>query len=163
MLIALSSITNYMGLISYASRHFVLSPGSDHATNTWIHDFSRLVLSLNTTSQETTSVLALLSASVANGNPLPPYVKAPSSYKLSERLQALDADILGISHIAEPGYSAFAVMQIASSLINDDMEKLIGNVKDLVGEVDFSFHIVSTAASSDDTLVDKEVLKGKKD
>ena len=81
--------------------------------------------SVNTTSQEITSILALLSASVTNGNPLPPYLKAPQAYKLSARLEELDADILSIKHIAEPGYSAFAVMQIASSLVSDDLEKLI--------------------------------------
>ena len=70
-------------------------------------------------------MLSLLSASVTNGHPLPPYLKAPQPYKLTEKLEALDADILGISHIAEPGYAAFAVMQIASSLISDDLGKLI--------------------------------------
>lgn len=115
-----------MMLISYASNNFVHSPSpSPNTKASWIEDFARLVSSVNTTSQEITSILALLSASVTNGNPLPPYLKAPQAYKLSARLEELDADILSINHIAEPGYSAFAVMQIASSLVSDDMEKLI--------------------------------------
>lgn len=81
--------------------------------------------SIATTSQEITSTLALLSNSVTNGTPLPPYLKAPKPYQLSQKLEKLDADILSISHIAEPGYSAFAVMQIASSLVGDDLGKLI--------------------------------------
>lgn len=42
---------------------------------------------------------------------------------------------------------------------------LIGtrNVKELVGEVDFSFHIVSTAASSSETLQGSLESKGKQD
>ena len=120
------SILNYMMLISYASNSFVHSPSTSPNTKaSWIEDFARLVSSVNTTSQEITSILALLSASVTNGNPLPPYLKAPQAYKLSARLEELDADILSINHIAEPGYSAFAVMQIASSLVSDDLEKLI--------------------------------------
>ena len=70
-------------------------------------------------------MLSLLSAAVTNGNPLPPYLAAPPAFRLSQRLEAMDADILSINHIAEPGYSAFAVMQVASSLISQDLEKLI--------------------------------------
>ena len=44
---------------------------------------------------------------------------------MSQKLEELDPDILSVSHIAEPGYSAFAVMQIASSLVSDDLGKLI--------------------------------------
>ena len=62
---------------------------------------------------------------MTNGNPLPPYLKPPRSYKLSQRLEEMDPNILSLSHIAEPGYSAFAVMQIASSLVSDDLGKLI--------------------------------------
>ena len=117
-------------LIAYASNSFVHSPSpspspSPEIKASWVEDFARLMSSVNTTSQEITSILALLSASVTNGNPLPPYLKAPQAYKLSARLEELDADILSIKHIAEPGYSAFAVMQIASSLVSDDLGKLI--------------------------------------
>ena len=119
------SILNYLALISYASKNF----SHDHAASpekaSWIHNFSRLVGSINATSQEITSTLALLSAAVTNGNPLPPYLKAPQAYKLSARLEALDAEILSVSHISEPGYSAFAVMQIASSLVSNDLGKLV--------------------------------------
>ena len=117
-----------MMLIAYASNSFVHSPSpspSPEIKASWVEDFARLMSSVNTTSQEITSILALLSASVTNGNPLPPYLKAPQAYKLSARLEELDADILSIKHIAEPGYSAFAVMQIASSLVSDDLGKLI--------------------------------------
>ena len=44
---------------------------------------------------------------------------------LSARLEALDGGILGKDHILEPGYAAFAVMQIASSLVRDDLGDLI--------------------------------------
>ena len=116
---------NYLALISYSSNHFSHDPAASPDKASWLQDFARLVGKLEATSQDVTSLLALLSSSVTNGNPLPPYLKPPPSYKLSQRLEELDADILSMSHIAEPGYSAFAVIQIASSLVNDDLGKLI--------------------------------------
>lgn len=114
-----------MALISYASNILADKDDNDPNQATWLKTFARLVKSINVTSYEMTSTLSLLSASVINGNPLPPYLKAPAPYKLSQKLEAIDPDILSISHITEPGYAAFAVMQIASSLISDDVEKLI--------------------------------------
>lgn len=116
-----------MALISYASKNFNTNQHDNNPPeqNTWSRDMVRLAQSINITSHEITSLLSMLSAAVTNGTPLPPYLKKPQSFRLSERLQALDADILSISHIAEPGYAAFAVMQIASSMIGDDLEKLI--------------------------------------
>ena len=119
------SILNYLGLISYASNQFSHDSVASQDRASWIQDFGRLVGRLDATSQDITSVLALLSSAVTDGNPLPPYLKAPPSYKLSQRLEEMDPDILSLSHIAEPGYSAFAVMQIASSLVSDDLGKLI--------------------------------------
>ena len=42
-----------------------------------------------------------------NSSPLPPYLKAPTSYQLTGKLEKIDPTILSISHIAEPGYAAF--------------------------------------------------------
>ena len=86
-----------------------------------------------------TSTLSLLAAAITHGAPLPPFIEVPKPYNLSERLEALDKDILDARHIEEPGYSAYAVMQVASSLISDDLEHLVASVSELVGEVDFSF------------------------
>lgn len=125
MLINLVSILNYLALISYASKNVAHGTPTSPDRSTWLEDLSRLVGSVSTTSQEITSTLSLLSNSVTNGSPLPPYLKAPKPYQLSGKLEELDEDILSISHIAEPGYSAFAVMQIASSLVSDELGKLI--------------------------------------
>ena len=121
----MDSILNYMGLIAYASNILSDKNKDDPTKATWLKTFSRLVSSINLTSRETTSTLVLLSAAVTNANALPPYLKAPEPYMISAKIQAMDPDILSVSHIAEPGYAAFAVMQVASKLINDDMEQLI--------------------------------------
>lgn len=48
----------------------------------------------------------------------------PEPFQFVKRLEALDRDILSIRHIAEPEYSAFAVMQIVSQGISRDMMQL---------------------------------------
>ncbi|KAI9716245.1 MAG: hypothetical protein M1812_005470 [Candelaria pacifica] len=158
------NILNYMSLMVYSTSTFSSSQRSTESA--WIKDLRLLIPSVNVTSREITSLLSLLSASLTNGQPLPPYLKAPEPYLLSRKLEALDKDILSVSHIAEPAYSAFAVMQVASRLIIDDLEKLIANVKAVVGEVDFSFHVISTSAAanaSENTLWTQAGDKGKTD
>jgi hypothetical protein len=96
-------------------------------------------------------VLTLLSAAIRDGQPLPPYLPKPKPYALSDRLEALDKDILSVRHVNEPGYAAFAVLQLSARCIGIDLERLIRTVKELVGELDFSFHVVtkeSTGSSS---------------
>jgi hypothetical protein len=95
-------------------------------------------------------------------------------------LEGLDQGILDARHIEEPGYSAYgmlplsilisrtmmlmfslAVVHVASSLIIDDLARLIDHVKALVGETDFSFK-VSTDSDSDSSATPPE-SKGKTD
>lgn len=136
----------YMALVAFASQTFANPQDEDQTV--WNNDFRRLISSVNLTSHEITSLLSLLSGAITNGSPLPPYLRAPAPYRLSRRLEELDRDILSLRHVAEPGYAAFAVIQIATRCIIRDLEKLLKNVRELVGELDFSFHAVSTADSS---------------
>ena len=133
-----SSLVNYMSLISYSTKSLLEAKDSPDE-NTWIHDMRRLLTSVSSTTQEITSILALLSASVTNGSPLPPYLKVPEPYGLSDRLEAMDRGILSLDHAAEEGYASFAVTQVASSLISVDLGKLVENVRVLVGEVNFTW------------------------
>ncbi|KAL5120032.1 hypothetical protein ACEQ8H_002130 [Pleosporales sp. CAS-2024a] len=110
----------------------------------WFEDFRKLTGSTKITSHEITSLLALLSSSITSGQPLPPYLTVPDAYQLSKRLDFIDRDILSLRHIAEPGYAAFAVMAVSTRCIHMDLQRLLDAVKRLVGELDFSFHVVST-------------------
>ena len=150
-----------MALISYASRDY--GKASDSEERRWLSDFTRVLNSVKETSEEITSMLALLSASVTNGSPLPPYLKPPVAFSLSDKLEALDSDILGINHIAKPGYASFAVTQVASSLVSDDLSKLIENVRNLVGEVNFTFYPLPPTNTSSETLLPQSERKGKRD
>jgi hypothetical protein len=91
-------------------------------------------------------------------------MQLPAPYQLSRRLEQLNHGILSSKHIEEPGYSAYAVMQVASSLINDDLRRLVENVRGLVGEVDFSFKIADVADESrSDESVGAVMEKGKRE
>ncbi|KAF1989874.1 hypothetical protein K402DRAFT_325398 [Aulographum hederae CBS 113979] len=150
-------IVNYMSLIGYASTAYQLSSDPSSPETDWSTDFRKVLTSINLTSHEITSLLSLLSSSISHGHPVPPYLTTPQPYALAARMEAIDKDILSIRHIGEKGFSAFAVMQVATRCIFADLEKLLKHVKALVGELDFSFHTVSTAdertpASSGETL-----------
>jgi Putative ER transporter, 6TM, N-terminal/Fusaric acid resistance protein-like/Aromatic acid exporter family member 2 len=142
---AMQNLFNYMALISYSSISF--TEDSDDQT-VWLQDFRRFTGDLNITSQEMTSTLCLASASVSNSQPLPPYLKLPRPFDLGVRMEAVDPEIISISHISQPCYAAFAVLEIASTLIAEEMGHVVRLVKELVGEVDFSFHIISTSSES---------------
>lgn len=175
-----NSIVNYTALLGYTSQAFtdptlhqlVADPASpsasdpnspDHHRAQWFKDFRRVLLDAKVTSHETTSMLAMLSSSIQNAQPLPPYLRAPPGAQLSHKLEMVDPEILGLRHIAEPGYAAFAVMAVSTRCINMELERLLKAVKGLVGELDFSFHIVSTKEDGDtassETLVQRSSRK----
>ncbi|KAJ5717356.1 hypothetical protein N7488_003002 [Penicillium malachiteum] len=150
IILCVENIVSYLSLLGYAS-DTLMRLGDDEEDETgsvWMHDFRRLVGTAKVTTHEVTSLLCLLSASITNRQPLPPYLKAPRPYSFSKRLEALDKDILSIKHIAEPGFAAFAVLQISTRCIVGDVERLMRHVRGLVGELDFSFHAVSTTDAS---------------
>jgi hypothetical protein len=113
-------------LAEYTSRTFtLLGNDDDYSETVWLQDLKKLMVSAYTTSEQITSLLALLSASIANRQPLPPHLQAPRPYGLAERLQELDRNILSIRHSAERGYAAFSVLQISTRCIIGDLEKLM--------------------------------------
>lgn len=155
----LQSILNFMSLVSLASYSFSeLREEKNHEDGLkWLASFQKLVNQASVTSEQVTTVLSLMSASVNSGNALPPYLRVPEPWLLAQKLEEMNKDILSVKHIAEPGYASFAVVQIGTRFINDDLRELVESVKQLVGELDFSYHIVSTAdssqGSSEETLV----------
>jgi hypothetical protein len=129
-----------------------------------------------------TSLLSLLSNSISSGQPLPPYLIAPSEYgdcAMPERLSRLRVnselgadenhdhpgavDILSVDHLKEPGYAAFAVMQVANSCLADSLQTIVNCTRELVGEVDFGFHIVEGRASGSTLAGTRSSQEGKKE
>jgi hypothetical protein len=133
-------------MISYVTETFREFPDKDHQTGSesWLNDFKQLIASLQLTSQSVTSLLSIVAAAISSGKPLPPYLKAPKPIQLGKLLESLDADILSPRHVLEPGYAAFAVMQVATAMIADDLEGLLEETKILVGEVKFGIDAPGT-------------------
>jgi hypothetical protein len=135
-----------MSLISYASQTYGSeAPGEE---SEWSNTFRLLMNSINPVSHEIVMVLTILSAAIREGRPLPPYMPRPQPFSLTKQLESLDPRILSVRHINEPGYAAFAVLQLAARCISSDLDNLTESVKELVGVMDFSFHI-ETQASDD--------------
>ncbi|RDL39937.1 Uncharacterized protein BP5553_04277 [Venustampulla echinocandica] len=164
-----TNIMNYLSLIIYATKSLSNERGSGCPTTipanrqTWIKELSSLMRRVGPTSHSVTSVLSMLSASVKQGSALPPYIQHPEPFNLTKRLEALNSGILDARHVEELGYSAYAVMQVASSLVSDDLERLVDDVRDLVGETDFSFMVNDSNSSVDSTGSETGDIKGKRD
>jgi hypothetical protein len=164
LILNVQNLLKYCSLLSYASATFsptnpsspsaaaAAADGKPPSHDEWGLDFRRLLLSSQSTSHELTSLLALLSSSLLHGRPLPPYLTPPTTGRYVARLNKIDHDILKNRHIADPEYAAFAVMQICARCMQDDIAKIQRTVTGLVGEIDFSFHAVSSERGSEETL-----------
>lgn len=155
----MQSMLNFMALVSYASTSFqdiqsraVQGDADSENQLQWLRTFRKLIGESNVTSQAIATLLTLMSSSVANEQPLPPYLRVPEPFRYTDRLDELDRDLLSIKHIAEPGYASFAVTQLGTKCVLDDLKQLLRDVRELVGELDFSYHVVSTG----DDLEDEE-------
>lgn len=120
------NIVNFTSLIGYASTNLNLNEAEPKPESLeWHESFRALQTSVQQTSDEITSLLCLLSSSILYGQPLPPHLHIPAPYSLLQRMQAANRHILDISHVTEKGYSAFAVLQIASRSICVDLYELV--------------------------------------
>ncbi|KAK4955886.1 hypothetical protein LTR10_006825 [Elasticomyces elasticus] len=158
-------ILQYTALMAHASSTFSLHNRADgvDTESQYRRDFRELMAKTSNTSHRITSLLALLSSSMSYGQPLPPYIETPKPFEFVKSLNTIDPDVLSIRHIAEPEYSAFAVVQVCSQAIHADLERLRGHVKNLVGELDFSFHATKSMREGSDTASDMTDEKGKAD
>ena len=140
---SLERIARCAALIGYASTSFRATHShSENSQAEWLQTFKSLVASLDPTSHAITTRLCVLSASLSAGTPLPPYMPDFEAFQLAKRVQALDQDILSVRHLAEPGYAAFAVLQIASRTMVQELNHLTGLTRTLVGEMDFRVAVV---------------------
>ncbi|RMZ88575.1 hypothetical protein DV736_g4207, partial [Chaetothyriales sp. CBS 134916] len=140
-------ILNYTSLMVYCSAAFTSDTEKEGSKGGvgGIGDIGGIVTGgLRPVSHSLTSRLCLLAASLSNKQPLPPYLHMPRAFNLAVHMARVDPEILSVHHIREPCYPAFAVLEVASTLVQDEVEKISGLVRQLVGEVDFSFHVIST-------------------
>ncbi|KAH8194555.1 hypothetical protein TruAng_011277 [Truncatella angustata] len=146
-------ITSYLTLISHS---VTWTPHHAQQDRAWIEALSLLLTDVSSTKDTIICALALLSNSLLNGHPLPPHIPVPKPYELTRQLEKLKLpgspgqrpmNLLDAKNMSENGYAEFAVLQVCSSLVCDDLEGLIKSVGKLVGVVDFSFRVESSAGS----------------
>ncbi|KAJ9607321.1 hypothetical protein H2200_008394 [Cladophialophora chaetospira] len=148
------NILRFTAMIAWTTKTFKELPTTSHGITSpdslteiastdgsWLKDFKQLISSLELTSHSVTSLLAILSGAIGSGKPLPPYLKAPPSFRIGEMLSSLDSDILSTKHVCQPGYSAFAVMQVSTTMLSEDLADLLRDTKMLVGEAEFNLDI----------------------
>ncbi|OAL36805.1 hypothetical protein AYO20_03860 [Fonsecaea nubica] len=124
---------------------------------TWLKDFTQLISSLQLTSHSVTTLLAIISGSIGSGKPLPPYLQPPERFHIGEMLTSLDSSILDTKHVCEPGYSAFAVMQVCTTMLNEDLADLLAETKKLVGEAECNLDVVQEDYERDIGMVPREI------
>ncbi|KAK8108482.1 hypothetical protein PG984_014283 [Apiospora sp. TS-2023a] len=72
---------------------------------------------------------------------------SPSTTATATAPQGGPFGLLDAKNMAENGYAEFAVLQVCSSLICDDLEDLVRDVSKLVGVVDFSFRVEGSSST----------------
>lgn len=146
-------ITSYLTLISHS---VTWSPNRTQEERTWIKALSALLTEVSSTKSTIICALALLSSSLQNGHPLPPNIPVPRPHELTRRLERMKIpgtpgqrplNLLDARNMSENGYAEFAVLQVCSSLVCDDLEGLVKSVGKLVGVLDFSFRIDGSVGS----------------
>lgn len=154
-------MANYLTIIAFASEAFV-NARSDMSSAVWISRFAASRNESARRSHEITTLLSLLSASLRNKQALPPYLREPECYHLSEQVQPGDAEVLDLRNINESGFRAFAVIEVAHLCIVDSVASIVGHVKELVGEVDFTYHVRTSSAETSDTVLPSGTAEGKR-
>ncbi|KAI1319723.1 hypothetical protein F5Y16DRAFT_405853 [Xylariaceae sp. FL0255] len=69
--------------------------------------------------------------------------------------------LLDARNMTQAGYAEFAVLQVCSALVCDDIEGLVKTISNLVGVVDFSFRLETTSTTSSSNMVSIEGEGGK--
>ncbi|KAH9209022.1 hypothetical protein DL95DRAFT_467163 [Leptodontidium sp. 2 PMI_412] len=125
-------------LNTYASSSFPTT----HTRSAWLSSFASTRIQNHSESHKLISLLSLLSASITNGQALPPYLKTPDSFRLSDEITADVGTVLDLANVDEPGFRAVAVVKVAQRCVVDSTERIVGLVRELVGEVDFGWRVV---------------------
>jgi hypothetical protein len=146
----MNSMTNYLTIIAYASEKFPTS----RAKAPWLSEFARARSSSEYQSHKIASILALVSASIRNGQPLTPYLKAPSHFRLSDELVGDGTHVLDLGNLDEPGFRAVAVIEVAQRCLINSVDQVLKHVRELVGELDFSYQLAKSSESLSKTSED---------
>jgi hypothetical protein len=89
VIIDVQSLLKNLALMAHITQNLPINP-----TSPWFKKLASIIIKINPTSEAVTSILVLLSASVRNGNALPPYLKAPKYFQVLEVIMEMDSGML---------------------------------------------------------------------
>lgn len=112
----------------------------------WIRQLARVTQSTEFDAHTITSILLHLAGAISNNSALPPHLIAPSSFFLTQKVRESNVQAMHIENIQHSDFMAFASMEVAASLLNRRLNKLIDNVKGLVGEINFNIDALDREA-----------------
>lgn len=99
----------------------------------------------HSTGSGSTSSLASTASSQPPARPESSSVAKPADDKTDQKLGAISEpepwQLLDARNMEQKGYTEFAVLQVASTLILSELQGLVATIKELVGTVDFTFRI----------------------
>lgn len=128
--------------VAESFENFPVSRDSQSSSSSWLDNFKQIVSSLELTSRDVSATLSLVATAISRGHPLPPFLTAPEPVNLHTLIRESDRYILSSDNVCEPGYAAFAAIQVASALLADDLNGLLSETKKLVGEENFGIEIM---------------------
>ncbi|TGJ80791.1 hypothetical protein E0Z10_g7977 [Xylaria hypoxylon] len=142
----------------------------------WRDALAVLLADISPTQHSIISTLTLLSNALQSGHSIPPHLTVPRPFELTRQLEAICATIiaddgnnsssssgastksdkrkhavhslLDARNMTQAGYAEFAVLQVCSTLVCDDLEGLVESVSKLVGVVDFSYCVTPSSAGT---------------
>ena len=147
----IQTLATSMALMAHTTRgHDVLLSQSDkyepsESQEKWIRHLARVSDSPVFNSHVVTSLLCHLSAAIINKSALPPYLSPPEYFPLVRKLKDMNVEALSIKNVEDPAFSAFASLEVMSSLMSSRLGHLVTSIKLLVGEVNFDIHVEDAA------------------
>ncbi|KAE8381971.1 hypothetical protein BDV26DRAFT_300451 [Aspergillus bertholletiae] len=123
-------ILTSMALMTHTTQHLSImsreSGSARDSTERWVSQLASIALqSADFHSHSVTSLLCHLSASLANAQPLPPYLSVGDSFPLARRLQRIDGELLSIRHVQDPAFSAFVTLEVLRSVVGFTLRDLL--------------------------------------
>jgi hypothetical protein len=131
---------DYLTIIEYASDAFPAAH-LELSTGTWLKGLSGSRNEASRNSHQIATLLVLLSAAIQNQHQIPPFLSVPHmQYFLHEPLERKNI-ILALENVDQPGFRPFVAIEVAHMGLNNAVERLIILIRELVGEIDFSYTV----------------------
>src|SRR5277367_3057504 len=85
---------------------------------------------------QTISLLTILAGALTLDAPIPPFLRIPRAALFRVLMTEREPEEMSLKHVGETGYAVFAAMSVSSQFADQEVERCLGLVRSLVGEVD---------------------------